>query len=95
RFSLEAQARRGPVVLIFYRGTWCPYCVEQLIDVARLLPAFAQAGAAVAAIAPAAAMAEAERLLGFPLLTDQGNRVARLYGLTWRIPADIAGSYRG
>ncbi len=90
RFSLEAQALRGPVVLMFYRGSWCPYCIEQLHDLAGLMPAFADAGATVAAIAPAAAPAPAERLLGFPLLTDHGNRVARLYGLAWRIPADVA-----
>lgn len=94
RFSLEAQTRRGPVVLIFYRGTWCPYCIEQLTDLGRLLPAFVQSGATVAAIAPAAAVPAAEHLLGFPLLTDHGNRVARLYGLTWRIPADVAALYR-
>lgn len=93
RFSLEAQAIRGPVVLVFYRGPWCPYCIEQLHDLGRLMPEFAAAGAAVAAIAPAAAPAPAERLLGFPLLTDHGNRVARLYGLAWRIPPDVAVLY--
>ncbi|HVE60979.1 MAG TPA: redoxin domain-containing protein, partial [Chitinophagaceae bacterium] len=28
--SLKELRKKGPVVLIFYRGNWCPYCNKEL-----------------------------------------------------------------
>lgn len=94
RLILMDQLRHGPVLLIFYRGSWCPYCDLQLRALGRMKPEFQAAGTAVLAVAPSPATSEAQLTLGFPLLTDYGNRVARLFGLVWEIPEDIAAFYR-
>src|ERR1051325_8619704 len=35
--SLSAGYATGPTVLVFYRGSWCPFCARQLRDLRTLL----------------------------------------------------------
>lgn len=87
----------GPAVLVFYRGGWCPYCNLQLRAFQRTLPRIRAAGAGLVAISPQSLdrmeSTAAQEELGFPLLSDVGNRTARLYGLAWRIPPEIVQLY--
>ena len=39
-----------PVVLVFYRGVWCPFCQAQMTQIGRDKAAFVKSGAAVYAI---------------------------------------------
>lgn len=94
RLTMADWLRHGPVLAVFYRGSWCPYCDLQLRALSRLAPDFHGIGCGLLAIAPSPATAEAEAALGFPLLTDYGNRIARLFGLVWEIPADVAALYQ-
>jgi peroxiredoxin len=81
---------RGPVVVVFYRGQWCPYCNLQLRAFQGALADFAAAGASLVAISPQtpdSSLTHAERDgLEFHLLSDVGNRVARDYGLVFTQP---------
>ena len=88
--ALTDALRRGPVVLTFYRGSWCPYCDLQLRAYARLMPQLRSAGAQLLAVSPqrveaAVPNAAEHRTLGFPLLTDAGGAVARRYGLVYAL----------
>jgi peroxiredoxin len=81
--------QRGPVVLTFYRGNWCPYCNVQLRGYQRALAAFAAYGATLVAVSPqtpdsSLATAE-EKGLEYPVLSDVGNAVARQYGLAYAV----------
>ena len=38
RLQLNEVTSEGPVVLSFYRGSWCPYCVSHLEDIQNLFP---------------------------------------------------------
>jgi peroxiredoxin len=72
--SLGEQLAHGPVVLVFYRGDWCPYCNGQLVSYARKYGEFQGRGAEVVGISvdsveQNAAMVE-KLLLPFPLLSD-------------------------
>jgi peroxiredoxin len=77
----------GPVVLVFYRGAWCPYCNLQLAAVQSALPDIRAAGAALVAVSPQTpdqSLTLAERhALEFPVLSDPRNAVARDYGLVF------------
>jgi peroxiredoxin len=99
RVSLESALRGGPAVLTFYRGGWCPYCNLALRAMDRAVPDLRDLGATVLAIAPqrVAAMRETgdRHGLGFALLSDPGNRVGRLFGLTYRLPPPLVAFYRG
>jgi peroxiredoxin len=77
----------GPVVLVFYRGGWCPYCNLQLAAFQSALDGIRAAGAALVAVSPQTpdqSLTVAERhALEFPVLSDVGNAVARDYGLVF------------
>jgi peroxiredoxin len=96
--TLAEELKRGPVVLAFYRGGWCPFCSLQLQAYQVFLPQIRRLGANVLAVSPqmqghiAATM---QRLsLTFPLLHDQGNAVADQYGLTFQIPERLQPFFR-
>jgi len=51
-FSLDKQLRKGEVVLIFYRGQWCPYCNKQLSSLNDSLQSILSKGAELVAVTP-------------------------------------------
>ncbi len=90
--------RKGRLVICFFRGRWCPFCVAQLEAMNLILPDIEQAGASLVAISPQTVqqsffMADQHKLR-FPLLSDAGNRVARQFGLVYRVPDYQQAVYR-
>lgn len=96
--ALSRLLPRGPVVLVFYQGTWCPYSDRQLRAYERVLPRITELGATLLAISPQApdhSLSAAELLdLSFPVLTDPGNHVARRYGLVLDHPDTARAAHR-
>lgn len=96
--TLTSLLERGPVVLTFYRGNWCPYCNVQLRAYQQALPELASQGATLVAISPqtpdATSLTASAQELTFPVLSDVGNKVARQYGLAYRVGADVADTLR-
>jgi peroxiredoxin len=84
-WSLSGQLEMGPVVLVFYRGDWCPYCNGQLVSYAREFEEFEERGAQLAGISvdpPANNARMVGKLqLPFPLLSDPEGELARRCGL--------------
>jgi peroxiredoxin len=88
----------GPVVLTFYRGAWCPYCNLQLQAYQRILPQIQASGATLVAVSPqlpdhSLSLIE-KHALGFPVLSDSGNQIARQYGLVFPLDAATQQRYR-
>lgn len=86
------------LVICFIRGRWCPFCVGQLEAMNRILPQIEYAPASLIAISPQTVkqsffMADQHKLR-FPLLSDPGNRVARQFGLVYRVPDYQQAVYR-
>lgn len=81
---------RGPVVVTFYRGVWCPYCNLDLQALEAARPQIEARGASLAAISQqtAANSRKAQRTngLGFPILSDRGGELAAAFGLRWVVP---------
>jgi peroxiredoxin len=86
------------LVLLFFRGRWCPFCVAQLEAMNQMLPALTAAGAALAAISPQTVkqsyFMRDQHHLRFPLLSDPGNRVARKFRLTYAVPEEQKSIYQ-
>jgi len=80
---------RGPLVISFYRGHWCPYCNLELRALQQHLPEIARRSATLVAISPQtpdqSLTTREKHELAFPVLSDQGNRVARQFGLVFTL----------
>ena len=90
---------RGPLVLTFYRGIWCPYCNMDLQAIEAAAEEIRALGASLVAISPQTApnrrRSERENALSFPILSDHGNSVANEFGLRFRLPDDLIAVYKG
>ena len=88
---------RGPLVLSFYRGVWCPYCNLELQALQASLPAIEAAGGALLAISPQTAANSRKSVrqngLSFPILSDPGNAVAAAFGLRFALPDYLVALY--
>jgi peroxiredoxin len=84
---------RGPLVVVFYRGAWCPYCNLELKALEEALPDIQALGAQLVAISPmtpdnSLSLAE-KHSLKFPVLSDAGLKTASLFGLSYQIPLEL------
>jgi peroxiredoxin len=88
----------GPVVMVWYRGEWCPYCNIQLEDIQNHIGAFNEAGAQVVAISPETpdrGWALQDRMaIDFHVLSDAKSAVGKQYGVVYELPPKIAGYYQ-
>jgi len=72
--------QKGPVILLFHRGHWCPYCRLNADALARIAPEVTRLGGQIVAISPerrryGAALKSYARA-PFPILADVGNGYA-------------------
>jgi peroxiredoxin len=90
---------KGPLVVSFYRGVWCPYCNMELQALQAALPEFEQLGASLVAISPQTAAnsrkSARQNALGFPILSDARNDVAAAFGLRFELPDYLVDLYKG
>ncbi len=84
---------KGPVVLSFYRGVWCPFCNIELKALQEVLSEIEARGASLLAISqqtPAnSRKAQRENALTFPILADKGGEVGAAFGLRWSVPEEM------
>ena len=81
----------GKLIIDFYRGRWCPFCVTELETYRDMYEEIKASGAQLVAISPQtvkhSAFTADQHKLRFPVLSDAGNKVARQFGLVYRVPA--------
>jgi peroxiredoxin len=91
--SLKALLPKGPVVVSFYRGEWCPFCNIELRALAEALPKMRALGATLIAISPEkpdhGIVAAEKNNLAFPVLSDFGNKVARQFGIVFQVGQNL------
>lgn len=79
----------GPLVINFFRGRWCPYCVTELETWRELAPELRRRGALFVAISPQTVRQNnfmlQQHALMFPLLSDPGATVAEKFGVAYSI----------
>jgi peroxiredoxin len=90
---------KGPVVVTFYRGGWCPYCNLELRAYQAVLPRIVAAGASLVAISPEKpddTVSTAEKnALTFPVLSDVGQKVGKAFGLVYAFTDELRATYDG
>lgn len=90
--------KKGPVILTFYRGGWCPFCNLQLKSYQSRLAEIRAKGAELVAVSPQTpeyTLSTVEQdALTFPVLSDVEGKVARTYGLVFKVPDDVVPIYK-
>jgi peroxiredoxin len=88
----------GPLVVKFFRGRWCPYCMTELETWRDLYGRLRELGALLVAIGPQTER-QSDFMVGhhglpFPVLSDPGNKMAEQFGLAYTIPEYHRSYYR-
>jgi peroxiredoxin len=90
--------KRGPLVLSFYRGVWCPYCNMELRALEAAKPEFDRYGASLVAISPQTAPSSRKSVrqnkLSFPILSDVKGKVGAAFGLRFNLPDYLVELYK-
>jgi peroxiredoxin len=90
---------KGPLVVSFYRGVWCPYCNLELQALQDALPDITARGASLVAISPQTApnsrKSQRENRLGFPILSDVKSEIANAFGIRFALPEYLVELYKG
>jgi len=95
--DLYEYLKKGKVVLTWYRGGWCPYCNITLQQLQQELPNFKTNGARLIALTPELpdkSLSTSEKHdLKFEVLSDVGNKVAKEYGIVFKLTNEVAEIY--
>ena len=96
--NLKDELKQGPVVLVFYRGAWCPFCNMHLHVLQQSLPEFKQYGARLITITPQTPDKSIEQFKqkGYPfeVLSDLDNKVMKDYRLYFELPDELVAVYK-
>ncbi|MGQ7886143.1 peroxiredoxin-like family protein [Paenibacillus sp. WC2504] len=99
QITLYDQLANGPVILIFYRGVWCPFCNVQLRAYQQLLPEIQKIGGQLMAVSPQSpdnSLSQMEKeQLTFHVLSDPNGQVADSYKLLFELPAYLQNTFTG
>ncbi len=97
-YSLHQHLRDGPIILLWYRGGWCPYCNITLHHMQAHLEEFKDLGASLVALTPELPDQSLSTLekhqLEFAVLNDIGNQVAKTFGVVFKLNPEIAKMYQ-
>ncbi|RYZ24456.1 MAG: AhpC/TSA family protein [Chitinophagaceae bacterium] len=87
--SLRDLRKKGPVVLVFYRGNWCPYCNKELKNLQDSLQLLTDLNATVIAISPEASEGVQETVkktgANFSVLSDADAKWAKAYQVAYTV----------
>lgn len=96
--SLKEQLKNGAVVLVFYRGQWCPYCNKQLKKLEDSLSLITGKGATLIAVTPEkpeniSATIEKTKAT-YPILFDDGLTIMKSYDVAYAVDEKTIESYK-
>jgi peroxiredoxin len=88
----------GPLIVVFFRGRWCPYCMTQLEAWQSAFPQVREKGALLVAISPQLPrqndFTAQHHNLTFPLLSDAGATLADAFRVAYTVPEPMQQHYR-
>jgi len=90
--------KKGKVVLIFYRGQWCPYCNKYLKKLEDSLQLIKDKGATVVAVTPELPENIAKTMektnAGYSILFDENLKIMKAYDVEFEVPENVLTRYR-
>jgi peroxiredoxin len=98
-FSLKQALKNGPVVILFYRGQWCPFCNKQLSHFSDSLSMLTDKGATLLAVTPEVAENVKKTIektkTAFPIFEDDGLAIMKLYKVNFAVDEKTVSKYKG
>lgn len=95
---LKDLLKKGKVVLVFYRGQWCPYCNRQLQKLEDSLQLIKDKGATVIAVSPElpenVAKTVEKTKAEYSVLYDEGLKIMKAYDVEYEVPGNTLTRYR-
>lgn len=89
---------KGPIIINFYRGAWCPYCNLEIAAYQEVLPEIKKRGAHLVAITPElpdiTMTLKEKHALEFEILSDTDNMVAKEFGLVFKLEDKLVALYK-
>jgi len=89
--------KRGPLVVSFTRGSWCPFCSAEVRALNEAYDQFRQAGIELVVLSPQSLdrtrKQAAAGKLKFSMLADADNEIAKAFGLVYTFPEDLKNIY--
>lgn len=96
--SLKELRKKGPVVLLFYRGYWCPFCNKELRSFQDSLQLLQQKGAQLIAVTPESAPGIDSTIsrtgATFPILFDEGLKITNAYNGAFKPEERLVNRYK-
>ena len=96
--SLRELRKKGPVVIVFYRGNWCPYCNRHLQQLQDSLQLIKQKGAQLVAITPELQDGIQKTIektkASFPILHDEDLKIMKAYDVAFQVDERSMGRYK-
>lgn len=90
--------RKGPLIVVFFRGLWCKYSYTTLTALEAANKAVISRGASIVAISPQIHFFNADmqrkKLISFPLLRDPYSRISMEFQVAWRLPYLLKKKYQ-
>ncbi len=87
--DLEAMFSKGKVVLVFYRGGWCPYCNRHMSDLQDSLSLITEKGASLIAITPETETSIDQSIsktnASFEIIHDSAYVIMKAYGVAFKV----------
>ena len=98
KINLSDLRKKGPVVVMFYRGNWCPYCNKQLKELQDSLQYITARGASVIAITPEAQDGVDKTIektgASFPIIFDRDVQIGKAYGVSYQVDTATMNKYK-
>ena len=95
---LKDLLKKGKVVLVFYRGHWCPYCNRQLKKLEDSLRFIKEKGATLIAVSPEKPESIQKTIektkAEYPVLYDEGLKILKAYDVEFEVPENTITRYR-
>ncbi len=98
-FDIKAQLNNSYVLLFWYRGSWCPYSEIQMHAYQEYFSDFEKNGIKIFALCPEKSNYlqnfNLRNNFGYKLIRDKNNKIARLFGIEYKMPEIMAKEYEG
>lgn len=99
KVNLKEKLKEGAVVLVFYRGQWCPYCNRYLKRLEDSMSLVSNKGASLITVTPETAEGIAKTIektnATYPILYDDGLSIMKSYDVAFKVDDKTVEKYKG